>query len=279
MHGFPEGAAMLAERSSADLRSREARRAAAEAADERAAAITAAFASSSLHDPRRPVLRDRAITAWAPLAYRLARRYASRPETLEDVQQTAMIGLIKAVDRFESDRGVDFTAYAIPTIVGELKRYFRDQGWALHVPRRLHDLYMAISEANTRLIQCLERKPTVTDIATDLKISEEEVLEGLEAAYAFRSESLSTPKSADGQKELADTLGAEEYGYDFTEWHQDLREAVTALTERERRILHLRFYGELTQIQIAEQIGLSQMHVSRLLAATIAKLHRHLLQT
>jgi RNA polymerase sigma-B factor len=211
------------------------------------------------------------------MAHRLARRYATRPQALQDLQQTATVGLIKAVDRFDPALGTGFVAYAVPTIVGEIKRYFRDRGWMLRVPRRLHNLYLAITEANSRLVQTLGRGPTVADIAADLEISEEEVIEGLEGGYAFRPASLSAPVSADRATELGDTVGTDEYGYEFTEWHLDLTAAVASLTDRERRILGLRFYRELTQTEIAEQIGMSQMHVSRLLASTIAKLRTQLI--
>jgi RNA polymerase sigma-B factor len=253
------------------------RRAEADAADAEAARVTTMLKALACTDPRRERVRRQAITAWAPLARRLARRYAPRPGTVDDIEQTAMIGLIKAVDRFDPDRGVDFVAYAIPTILGELKRYFRDHGWMIRLPRRLHDLHLKITEANARLTQTLGRPPTITDIAHDLRLSEEETIEGLEGGSAHQPASLSIPISADNDQELGDTVGADDYGYEFTEWHIDLRAAVADLTEREKRLLSLRFYGDLTQAEIADEMGLSQMYISRLLAATIAKLRVGLL--
>jgi RNA polymerase sigma-B factor len=252
------------------------RRAEADAVDAQAARILAAMKAMPLTDPRRERTRRQAITAWTPLARRLARRYATRPGTLDDIEQTAVLGLIKAVDRFDPDLGVEFVGYAIPTIVGELKRYFRDHGWAIRVPRRLHDVYLRIAEANTRLAVTLGRRPSVIDIAHDLRLSQEEIIEGMEGGHAHQPASLSASISADGQV-LGDTIGRDDYGYEFTEWHLDLRAAVAELTDRERQLLRLRFYDELTQTEIGEKMGLSQMHISRLLAATVAKLRTRLL--
>ncbi|AEV83615.1 RNA polymerase sigma factor [Actinoplanes sp. SE50] len=227
-------------------------------------------------DPSWPVVRQDAITAWLPMARRLARRYASRGADLDDLNQVATVGLIKAIDGFEPDRGADFTGYAIPTILGELRRHFRDRMWNLRVPRRLQELNMAINRARGELIQTLGRVPTVTDIAGHLGVGEEEVLEGLEGAYAYRPASLSAPIAADGETELGDTLGARDPGFEQTELHLTLGPAMACLTEREQRIVTLRFYGNLTQSQIGEQVGVSQMHVSRLLAQALDKLRTHL---
>ncbi|MFI1990647.1 SigB/SigF/SigG family RNA polymerase sigma factor [Actinoplanes sp. NPDC020271] len=220
--------------------------------------------------------RQEAITAWLPMAKRLAKRYSSRGVEMEDLVQVATIGLIKAIDGFEPDRGAEFTGYAIPTILGELRRHFRDRMWNIRVPRRLQELNMAINRARSELIQTLNRNPTVADIADHLKISEEEVIEGLEGAYAYRPASLSTPIAADGDTELGDTLGARDPGYEEAEVHLALGPALATLTERERKIVTLRFYGNLTQSQIGEQVGVSQMHVSRLLAQALTKLRTHL---
>jgi RNA polymerase sigma-B factor len=245
-------------------------------ADADAAAVIASLSGLAADDPRRPAVRQAAIEAWLPMAHRLARRYASRRGVLEDLQQTAAVGLIKAVDRFDPDRNIDFPAYAIPTIMGELKRYFRDRGSMIRLPRRLHDLYVAITEVNGRLTQTLNRKPIVSDIASDLHVTEEEIIEALEAGHALRPESLSVPISADGRQLLGDTIGTEDYGHEFTEWHLDLTAAVAGLTDRERQILQLRFYDELTQTEIAERVGLSQMQISRLLSATLTRLRTQL---
>jgi RNA polymerase sigma-B factor len=244
--------------------------------DSRAADLIDAMAALPLSDPSRAALRDQAIQAWLPMTQRLARRYASRGEPYDDLLQTATVGLIKAVDRFDPDRGIEFTAYAIPTILGEIKRYFRDRAWAIRVPRRLQEMRMAINDANASLSHSLGRAPTVADVAAYLDTTEEAVLEGLEGARAYSATSLSAPTSADGSLEVGDTLGTEDHGYELTDLRIALGPALATLTERERRIVTLRFYGNQTQIQIAEQVGVSQMHVSRLLTAALAKLRTHL---
>jgi RNA polymerase sigma-B factor len=225
---------------------------------------------------QRTRIRDQAIEAWLPLARHLAHRYSGRGEPTDDLIQTATVGLIKAVDKFDPERGVDFAGYAIPTIIGEIKRHFRDRTWSVRVPRRLQELRLAITEANSVLTHALGRSPTVADISLHLGIGEEEVLEGLEGARAYNATSLSTPVSADGNTELGDTLGAEDREYELAEVRVALGPAMASLSERERRILTLRFYGNLTQSQIAEQVGISQMHVSRMLSKALLKLRRQL---
>ena len=232
--------------------------------------------ATPISDPARARLRDRAIEAWLPLARHLAHRYAGRGEPTDDLIQTATIGLIKAVDKYDPHRGVDFTGYAIPTIIGEIKRHFRDRTWSVRVPRRLQELRLAITEANSTLTHTLGRSPTVTDIATHLNASEEDILEGLEGARAYNATSLSTPISADGTTELGDTLGGEDHEYELAETRVALGPALATLEEREQKILTLRFYGNLTQSQIADQIGISQMHVSRLLTKALTKLRTQL---
>ncbi|NBE80026.1 RNA polymerase sigma factor SigF [Micromonospora rubida] len=238
--------------------------------------LLAVMAATPADDPRRPALRERAIEAWLPLARHLAHRYAGRGTHDEDLAQIAAVGLIKAVDRFDPARGVDFTGYAIPTIIGEIKRYFRDRTWAVRVPRRLQELRLSISEANSTLTQTLGRSPTVADIATYLDLTEEAVLEGLEGARAYRATSLSTPTGADGSMELGDTLGADDHGLDLAEIRVALGPALATLPERERRILSMRFHGNLTQAQIADRIGVSQMQVSRLITRALAHLRGQL---
>jgi RNA polymerase sigma-B factor len=231
-----------------------------------------AMAATPVGHPSRRLLRNRAIEAWLPLARRLAKRYAGRGEPTDDLVQTATIGLIKAIDRFDPGFGVDFAAFAIPTITGEIRRHFRDRTWTIRVPRRLQELRMAISGANNTLTHSLGRSPTVADIAAHLQITEEEVLEGLEGARAYSATSLSTPAGPDGNVELSETLGGEDHEYDLVENRLALGPAMACLTERERTIVTLRFYGNLTQTQIADKIGISQMHVSRLIAAALLKL-------
>ncbi|MEV4200510.1 SigB/SigF/SigG family RNA polymerase sigma factor [Micromonospora globbae] len=236
-----------------------------------------AMAALPANHPSRPALRDKAIEAWLPLANHLAHRYSGRGEPTDDLAQTAAVGLIKAIDKFDPSRGVDFAGYAIPTIIGELKRHFRDRTWDIRVPRRLQELRLAISDANSSLLQTLGRSPTVADIAAHLKITEEEVLEGLEGARAYNAVSLSTP-TGDGDRatELGDMLGGEDGEFELAELRVALGPALATLDEREQKILTLRFYGNLTQSQIAEQIGVSQMHVSRLLARALTKLRGQL---
>ncbi|MET8279554.1 SigB/SigF/SigG family RNA polymerase sigma factor [Micromonospora sp. NPDC005174] len=242
-----------------------------------AADLLNAMAALPTNHPSRAALRDRAIEAWLPLANHLAHRYSGRGEPTDDLAQTAAVGLIKAIDKFDPTRGVDFAGYAIPTIIGELKRHFRDRTWDIRVPRRLQELRLAISDANSSLLQTLGRSPTVADIAAHLKLTEEEVLEGLEGARAYNAVSLSTP-TGDGDRatELGDMLGGEDNEFELAELRVALGPALATLDEREQKILTLRFYGNLTQSQIADQIGVSQMHVSRLLARALTKLRGQL---
>jgi RNA polymerase sigma-B factor len=238
--------------------------------------LTKAMARMPVDDPRRPALRDRVIEAWLPLARHLAARYNGRGEPADDLLQTAVVGLIKAVDRYDADRGVEFTGFAIPTILGEVKRHFRDRTWSVRVPRRTQELRMAITDANNTLVHTLGRSATVADIAAHLKITEEEVLEGLEGARAYNSTSLSSPAGADGSTTLGDTLGSEDSGFALAELRIALGPAMAGLDEREQKIISLRFYGNLTQSEIAQQVGISQMHVSRLLTKALAKLRTRL---
>ncbi|MEV0718463.1 SigB/SigF/SigG family RNA polymerase sigma factor [Asanoa sp. NPDC050611] len=226
--------------------------------------------------PGRPAARARAIEAWLPLARHLARRYHNHGEPTDDLVQTAAVGLIKAIDRFEPERGIDFAGYAIPTILGEIKRHFRDRTWAVRVPRRLQELRLAISNANSTLTHTLGRSPTVADVARHLGVSEDEVLEGLEGALAYQTTSLSTPVGAEGSGELGDMLGMPDHEYELAEIRVALGPAMARLDERARKILTLRFYGNLTQTQIAEQVGISQMHVSRLITKALAQLRGEL---
>ncbi|MET0426197.1 MAG: SigB/SigF/SigG family RNA polymerase sigma factor [Actinoplanes sp.] len=243
----------------------------------RATALIEALVTLPPLDPGRPAARDRAIEAWLPMAHRLTRRYAGKGEPFDDLLQMATIGLIKAIDRYDPDRGADFVSYAVPTVLGEIKRYFRDRTWSLRVPRRLQEMRLAISRAQTELGHTLNRSPTVADVADHLGVSEEAVLEGLEGGYAYRAVSLATPIGVEPDMTLGDTLGSYEHGYDLVELNLALPPAMAGLTERERQIVMLRFYGNLTQTSIAEQVGVSQMHVSRLLTRALAKLRTHLI--
>jgi RNA polymerase sigma-B factor len=241
------------------------------AADDAVELIDAMLSLPAGH-PSRPAARDRAIEAWLPLARHLAQRYANRGEPFDDLFQTATVGLLKAVDRFDPSFGVDFAGYAIPTIVGEIKRHFRDRTWSIRVPRRLQEMRLAITAANNTLTHTLGRSPTVADIATHLNVTEEEVLEGLEGGRAYSATSLSTPAGADGNLELGETFGADDHEYELTEARIALGPAMRSLDAREQRIITLRFYGNHTQQEIAQQVGISQMHVSRLLTRALAKM-------
>ncbi|GAA2642205.1 RNA polymerase sigma factor SigF [Paractinoplanes durhamensis] len=243
---------------------------------DRAGDLILALAAMPAGHPSRARARDEAIEAWLPLARHLANRYSGRGEPVDDLNQVAVMGLIKAIDRFDPDRGIEFAGFAIPTIVGELKRHFRDRTWSIRVPRRLQELRLAITGANSALSHTLGRSPTVADIAAHLEISEEDVLEGLEGARAYNSTSLSTPANEDGSTTLGDTLGGEDDGFELAELRVALGPALARLDEREQKIISLRFYGNLTQSEIADQVGISQMHVSRLLTKALAKLRKQM---
>src|SRR5437660_1782703 len=222
---------------------------------------------------REPALRDELVSAHLGLAEYLARRFGSRGEPLDDLVQVASVGLLKAVDRFDPDRGLEFSTYATPTIVGELKRHFRDKGWAVRVPRRVQELHLALSKVVSRLSQEHGRSPTITEIAETAQVTEEEVLEAIEAGHAYRFASLDAPAGGDDEaKSLATQLGDEDPHLENIEHRVALSPLIAQLPVRERTILHLRFFEGMTQSQIAEQLGISQMHVSRLLARSLAHL-------
>jgi len=226
----------------------------------------------------RSTLRERTIEAWLPLARHLAQRFHGRGEPLDDLTQIATIGLIKAIDRFDPEYGNDFAAYAVPTIVGEIKRHFRDRTWDIRVPRRLQELKLDINEATATLSQQLGRSPTVTDLAEYLKRSEDEILEGLESARAYSAVSLQTLiGTAEDSTELGDLLGMNDPDLELAEFRAALGPALETLPPREQHIIMLRFFHNLTQTQIAEQVGISQMHVSRLLARSLATLRGQLM--
>ena len=218
-------------------------------------------------------LRDELVTEHIGLARRLAHRFANRGEPYDDLVQVGSIALIKAVDRFDPDRGVEFTTYATGTVIGELKRHFRDKGWAVRVPRRLQELKLALTKAIGDLAQREGRAPTVAEIAAHLQMTEEEVLEGLESANAYSTVSLDAPDSGDDDAPaVAESLGMLDDALEGVEYRESLKPLLEQLPSREKRILLLRFFGNMTQSQIANELGISQMHVSRLLARTLAQL-------
>jgi RNA polymerase sigma-B factor len=239
----------------------------------------ARLASMDEDDPERRAIRDRLVEMHLPLVEYLARRFRNRGEPLDDLIQVATIGLIKSVDRFDLDRGVEFSTYATPTIVGEIKRHFRDKGWAIRVPRRLQELKLSLTKATSELSQKLGRSPTVAELAHHLGMSEEEVLEGLESANAYSAVSLDAPDGGDEDAPaVADSLGITDEALEGVEYRESLKPLLEKLPAREKRILMLRFFGNMTQSQIASELGISQMHVSRLLARTLAQLRRGLLE-
>ena len=215
--------------------------------------------------------RDALVERFLPLARQLARRYERQDEPLDDLLQVASMGLVKAIDRFDPSRGTAFSSFAVPTILGELKRYFRDVGWAVHVPRGMQERALEVNRAVSELSRTLSRSPTPAEIAEFTELALEEVLEAMEAATAYDSVSLEAPRSngdgnGDGDAgEVVDRLGGEDPGYELAEYSATIAPQLRALPERDRRVLHMRFVEDLTQSEIAERIGVSQMHVSRLI--------------
>jgi RNA polymerase sigma-B factor len=216
-------------------------------------------------------LRDELAKLHLPLVEYLAKRFKDRGEPLDDLIQVGSVGLLKAIDRFDLGRGVEFSTYATPTIVGEIKRYFRDKGWAVRVPRRLQELSLRLNKVIASLTQDLGRSPTIPEIAQKAGVSEEEVLEALESGQAYTTMSLDAPAADDADAPLrADRIGEEDFRLDNLEYFASLAPLIEKLPERERHILYLRFFKGMTQSKIAEDTGISQMHVSRLLSRILA---------
>ena len=206
-----------------------------------------------------------------------ASRFRSRSEPMEDIVQVGTIGLIKAIDRFELSRGVEFPTFAMPTIVGEIKRFFRDTSWSVRVPRRLQELRLDLAKAGDELAQQLDRAPTVSELAVRLGITNEEVLEGMAASNAYSASSLDAkPEEDESDSALADRIGYEDHGLEGIEYVESLKPLIASLPKRDRRILSLRFVANMTQSEIGDELGISQMHVSRLLSRTLVKLRRGL---
>ena len=217
--------------------------------------------------------RGELVELHLPLVEHCARRFLNRGEPYEDLVQVGTIGLIKAVDRFDTERGVEFSTYATPTILGEIKRHFRDRGWAIRVPRRLQELRMAITSVTAELSQELGRSPTPREVANHLRLGVEEVLEGMESANAYATLSIDAGDDGeDGLGSVLSTLGTIDEALDHVELRESIRPLLERLPERERQIVMLRFFRQMTQSQIAEEVGISQMHVSRLLTRTLAEL-------
>ena len=242
---------------------------------DRARVLFARLAELTPGCPEHQRVRTELVELHLPLVRFFARRYAGRGEPLDDLVQVASLGLLKAIDRFEPERGLEFSTYASPTVLGEIRRHFRDRTWAVHVTRGLQELTAQVSAAATELTTTLGRAPSVNELAEQLQQPVERVLEALECLSAHTARSLDAPTGEDFT--LGDSLGGEDGGLTDVEMHESLTPALARLPERERRILQLRFYGNLTQSQIAAQLGISQMHVSRLLARTLARLREELL--
>ncbi|GAA2155038.1 RNA polymerase sigma factor SigF [Kitasatospora kazusensis] len=208
-----------------------------------------------------------------------ARKFSNRSEPMDDIIQVGTVGLIKAIDRFDPALEFEFTTFALPTITGEIKRFFRDTTWMVHVPRRMQELRLTLAKASDELEQRLDRAPTVAELAAHLSLSEQEVIEGLKAANAYSAHSLDAPADTDQSDggSLADRFAVEELGFDAVLHHEALKPLIAALPERERSILSMRFGAEMTQAQIGEQLGLSQMHISRILTRILKDLRAALL--
>ncbi|MFF9094698.1 MULTISPECIES: RNA polymerase sigma factor SigF [unclassified Streptomyces] len=228
--------------------------------------------------PERRALRDELVRLWLPMAERIAVRFRGRGESLEDLYQVAALGLVKAVDHFDPSRGGAFEAYAVPTITGEIKRHFRDHMWTLHVPRRVQDLRNRVRRAVKELGQTIPgRQPTIAEIAAYAQLTEQEVRTGMEALECFSALSLEAEMPGTDGYALGDALGSLDPGYDTVVDREAVKPCLQALPERERTILYLRFFQGMTQSSIAEQLGISQMHVSRLLSGCFAQLREEIL--
>ena len=225
-------------------------------------------------DSRDPVDREILVERFLPLARQLARRYQRPEEPFEDLFQVACLGLVKAIDRFDLSRDVAFSSYAVPTILGEIKRYFRDRTWSVRVPRDLQELALRVDRKVGELSTDLRRAPTVPELAEAVGADEEAILEALEASAAYRATSLSTPRGNEDEAgdTLGDTVGTSEDGFDLAEDRATLAQLLRAVTPREREVLRLRFEEDMTQAEIGERIGVSQMQVSRIIRSSLGRL-------
>ncbi|SNX56161.1 RNA polymerase sigma-B factor [Streptomyces sp. TLI_55] len=227
--------------------------------------------------PERRALRDELIRLWLPMAERIAVRFKGRGESLEDLYQVAALGLVKAVDHYDPERGHAFEAYAVPTVTGEIKRHFRDHMWTLHVPRRVQDLRNRVRRSAKELAQTIPgRVPTVAEIAEHAQLTEDEVRTGMEALECYSALSLEAEMPGTDGYALGDALGGPDPGYDVVVDRVSVAPCLLALPEREQTILYLRFFEGMTQSSIAQLLGISQMHVSRLLSACFARLRTEL---
>ncbi|KOV71350.1 MULTISPECIES: SigB/SigF/SigG family RNA polymerase sigma factor [unclassified Streptomyces] len=231
------------------------------------------------HGPERDSIRDELTTAWLPLAYHIAGRFRDRGESIEDLRQVAALGLFKAIDRFDPERGA-FVSYAVPTITGEVKRHFRDRMWALRVPRRVQELRNKVRIARGELAQIPgSPEPSVASLAAHTGLTEKEVSAGMEALECFNTLSLDVELSAgDDGYSLADTLSAVDTSYDTVIAWESVKDGLRRLPERERSILYMRFFEDMTQSRIADRLGISQMHVSRLISHSCARVRNEVME-
>jgi RNA polymerase sigma-B factor len=249
-----------------------------EATRQRSAELFAVLQDGGEADSARESAREGLVHLHLPLVEHCARRFRNRGEPFEDLVQVGTIGLLKSIDRFDLDRGVEFSTYATPTIIGEIKRYFRDKGWAIRVPRRLQELRMQIGSAGAELTQSLGRSPTPRELAEQIGCTVEDVLDGIESSNAYSTLSLdATDDSEDGAAAtMLDAIGIDDENLEHVEIRESIKPLLDRLDPREKKILLLRFFKNMTQSQIAEEIGVSQMHVSRLLSRTLDQLRTSL---
>ncbi|MDP9246849.1 MAG: SigB/SigF/SigG family RNA polymerase sigma factor, partial [Candidatus Dormibacteraeota bacterium] len=227
-------------------------------------------------DPeKRERIREQLVAGYEGLVHFLARRFQNRGEPIEDVVQVGYLGLIKAIDRFDPKLGNEFTTFATPTILGEIKRYFRDKGWAIRFPRRLQELYQQVVRVNEEMKNQLGREPSVGEVAARLGVEADDVLEAMEMSTAFTPMSIDASTGGDaeeGGRQLSEAVGGEDPNLDRVEMRQILERAMQHLNERERRIMIMRFFDEMSQSEVAKRLGISQMHVSRLQRAALEHL-------
>jgi RNA polymerase sigma-B factor len=251
-----------------------------EASKRRSAELFVELTADGATQATRTAARDELVHLHLPLVEHCARRFRNRGEPFEDLVQVGTIGLLKSIDRFDLERAVEFSTYATPTIIGEIKRYFRDKGWAIRVPRRLQELRMQIGAATAELTQSLGRSPTPRELAGAIGCSVEEIIEGIESSNAYSTLSLdATDDSEEGGGSMLDAIGVMDENLEHVEIRESLKPLLDALEPREKKILLLRFFKNRTQTQIAEEIGVSQMHVSRLLTRTLDQLRTSLEQS
>ncbi len=249
-----------------------------EATRRRNAELFLVFRDATATEATRQGAREGLVTLHLPLVEHCARRFRNRGEPFDDLVQVGTIGLIKSIDRFDVGRGVEFSTYATPTIIGEIKRYFRDKGWAIRVPRRLQELRMQIGATTAELTQALGRSPTPRELAETIGCSVEEIIEGIESGNAYSTLSLDATDDSgeDGGASMLELMGLDDDELEHIEIRESIKPLLEALPPREKRILLLRFFRNKTQSEIAEEIGVSQMHVSRLLSRTLDQLRASL---